>query len=96
MATSKARQFQEFLTDPFAAEERAFRQKRGHLLQRYEGQFVARYRGRVVGHGPDDEKLAREMFEQFGDAPFCIAKVEKEPTVYDLPCHSLPSLLILC
>ena len=85
MATSKARQFQEFLADPFAAEERAFRQKRGRLLQRYAGQFVALYRGRVVGHGLDDEELAREMFEQFGDVPFYIAKVEKEPTVYDLP-----------
>jgi hypothetical protein len=59
MATSKAGQFQGFLTDPVAAEEHAFRQKRGHPLQRYAGQFVALYRGRVVGYGPDDEGLAR-------------------------------------
>jgi hypothetical protein len=25
------------------------------------------------------------MFEKFGDAPFYIVKVEKEPTVYELP-----------
>jgi hypothetical protein len=56
----------EFFEDPFAAEERTFLQKRRQLLQRYEGQFVALYQGRVVGHGLDDEELAREMFEQFG------------------------------
>ena len=68
-----------------AAEELAFRQKRGQLLRRYAGQFVAFYQGRAVGHGVDDEELARHMFERFGDVPFYIAKVEKEPTVYDLP-----------
>ena len=68
-----------------AAEELAFRQKRGQLLRRYAGQFVAFYQGRVVEHGVDDEELARHMFERFGDVPFYIAKVEKEPTVYDLP-----------
>jgi hypothetical protein len=25
------------------------------------------------------------MFERLGDAPFYIAKVEKEPSVYELP-----------
>ena len=85
MATSKARQFEESFEEPFAAEERAFRQKHRQLLQRYEGQFIAFHQGRVVGHGPDDEELAREMFVKFGDAPFYIAKVEKEPTVYELP-----------
>lgn len=62
MATSKAHQFQESLEEPFATEERAFRQKRRQLLQRYEGQFVVLYQGRVVGHGLDDEELARGMF----------------------------------
>jgi hypothetical protein len=85
MATSKARQIQESLVDPFVEEERAFRQQRRQLLQRYKGQFVALYQGRVVGHGADDEELAREVFAQFGDVSFYIAKVEKEPTVYELP-----------
>ncbi len=71
--------------DTLAAEEQAFRKKRGQLLRRYEGQFVAFYHGRVVGHGTDDEELALRMFEKFGDAPFYIAKVSKEPTVYELP-----------
>lgn len=66
-------------------EQQAFRRKRSQLLQRYEGQFVALYQGRLAGHGADDEELALRMFQKFGDAPFYIAKVEREPTVYELP-----------
>jgi hypothetical protein len=66
-------------------EQQAFRRKRSQLLQRYEGQFVALYQGRLAGHGADDEELALRMFKKFGDAPFYIAKVEREPTVYELP-----------
>jgi hypothetical protein len=39
----------------------------------------------VIGHGPSDEELARQMFEKYGDKPFFIQRVEKEPTVYELP-----------
>ncbi len=66
-------------------EQQAFLRKRAQLLQRFEGQFVALYHGRVAGHGTNDEELALRMFNKFGDAPFYIAKVEKEPTVYELP-----------
>ena len=72
-------------SDSWVTEAQTFRRKRAQLLQRYEGQFVAFYRGRVVGHGPDDEELARQMYERLGDAPFYIARVEREPTVYELP-----------
>jgi len=72
---------EDFLID----QERVYCKKRASLLQRYEGQFVALYQGRVVGHGQNDEELAQEMFEKFGDAPFLIQKVEKEPTIYDVP-----------
>ena len=85
MATSKRLKEQEPGEALFAAEERAYYKKRARLLQRYQGQFVALYRGRVVGHGPSDEELARQMFEKFGDAPFLIQRVEKEPTVYEVP-----------
>ncbi len=71
--------------EPWVTEERAFRQQRGRLLRRYAGQFVALYQGRVVGHSVDDEALAQSLFERLGDVPFYIAKVEAEPTVYDLP-----------
>jgi hypothetical protein len=85
MATSKKLKEEESGEELFAAEERAYCKKRARLLQRYPGQFVALYQGRVVGHGPSDEDLARQMFEKFGDAPFFIQRVEKEPTVYEVP-----------
>ncbi len=85
MPTSKKLKEQEPGEEPLAAEERAYCKKRAHLLKRYPGQFVALYQGRVVGHGPNDEDLARQMFEKFGDAPFLIQRVEKEPTVYEVP-----------
>jgi len=74
-----------------AQEQRTFHRKRMQLLQRYEGQFVALYQGRVAGYGTDDEELALRMFKKFGDAPFYIAKVEKEPTVYELPSPEVVS-----
>lgn len=71
--------------EPFGAEAQAFRRKLPQLLGRYEGEFVALYRGRVVGHGANDEDLAEQMYERLGDVPFYIARVERQPTVYDLP-----------
>jgi hypothetical protein len=71
------------------AEEQAFRRQRAKLLRRYEGQYVAFHQGRVVGHGPDDEELARQLFADLGDQPFYIARVEREPTVHELPSPEL-------
>ncbi len=85
MSVSTKRKRGKTTEESLAAEEQAFRRKGMQLLQRYEGQFVAFYQGRMVGHGTDDEELAQRMFEKLGDAPFYIAKVEKEPTVYELP-----------
>lgn len=73
------------LIEPLAREAQALRRKLPRLLKDYEGQFVALYRGRVGGHGADDEELARRMYERLGDVPFYIARVERQPTVYDLP-----------
>jgi len=81
----KRRKMTKTLHAAFAQEQRTFRRKLTQLLPRYEGQFVALYQGRVAGYGMDDEELALRMFKKFGDAPFYIAKVEKEPTVYELP-----------
>ncbi len=85
MATSKNLKEQEPGEEQLAAQERVFYKNRARLLQRYQGQFVALYQGRVAGHGTNDEDLARQMFEKFGDAPFFIQRVEKEPTVYEVP-----------
>jgi hypothetical protein len=67
------------------AEEQAFRRLRAQLLRRHEGEYVALYQGRVVAHGPDDEELAGRLFADLGDKPFYIVKVEREPTVHELP-----------
>ncbi len=85
MTTSRARKQMEPRDESLGFEEQAFRRKLPQLLRTYAGQFVAFHRGRVVGHGNDDEELARRMFEKLGDAAFYIGKVEREPTVYELP-----------
>ena len=85
MATLKKRNGRESIEELLVAEEQAFYKKKAHLLQRYEGQFVALYQGRVVGHGQDDEELARRMFEKLGDIPFYIQRVGKEPIIYEVP-----------
>ncbi len=68
-----------------AEEEEAFRRQLARLLRTFQGQYVAVHRGRVVGHSADDEELARRMYAKLGDDPFYIGKVEREPTVYELP-----------
>lgn len=82
MVTTKTRAG---LVEPLGNEAQALRRKLPRLLKDYEGQFVALYRGRVVGHGADDEELALQMYGRLGDVPFYIARVERQPTVYDLP-----------
>jgi hypothetical protein len=77
--------------EPFLAEAQAFRRKLPQLLGRYEGEFVALYRGRVVGHGASDEDLAMRMYDRLGDVPFYIARVERQPTIYDLPSPEVVS-----
>jgi len=75
-------------TDPtahLAAEEAAFRRKLPQLLKRYRGQYVALRHGRVIGHGPDDGALAGQMYRKLGKVPFFIAKVQREPIVYEFP-----------
>jgi hypothetical protein len=89
MATSKARRGLDLTDEALAAEEHAFRRKLPQLMRRYAGEFVALYLSRVVGHDSDDENLARRMFEKLGDVPFYIGKVDKEPTVYELPSPEL-------
>ena len=74
-----------------AAEQEAFRRQQAQLMARYEGEYVALYLGRVVAHGPDDEELAQALYAKLGDKLFYIAKVEREPTIYELPSPELES-----
>ncbi len=72
-------------SNPLALEQQAFERQRSQLLRRFPGQFVAIYGGRVVGHDKDDEALATRMYSEFGEVPFFIARVEKVPTIYEIP-----------
>ncbi len=78
----------ERVTEPLVIEAQKFRRKLTQLLPRYEGQFVALYQGRIIGHSADDEALAQKMYEKYGDVPFYIARVERETTVSSLPYES--------
>jgi len=71
--------------DPLMKEAAAFRRRLPRLLRTYEGEYVALYQGRVAGHGSDDEELAGRMYQELGDVPFYIARVEEAPVVCDIP-----------
>ena len=75
--------------DSLATERRAFERQRAQLMRRYPGQFVALSGGRVVDHDKEDETLAARMFRKLGDAPFYIARLEDNPTVYEVPSPEL-------
>jgi hypothetical protein len=85
MSHAHATRLEPPVRDPLAAEAAALQRKHPQLLRRYRGQFVALYRGRVVGHGTDDEALALRMFAKLGNAPFYLAKVEKHSTAAEIP-----------
>ena len=89
MTEIQARQLKISTDDRLAREERAYKRQRPQLLRRYAGLFVAIYGGRVVGRDKDAEALAARLFARLGDVPFFIARVEKQPSVYDLPSPEL-------
>ncbi|MBI3822993.1 MAG: hypothetical protein HY289_09995 [Planctomycetes bacterium] len=74
-----------------AAEQQAFRKQHAQLMARYEGEYVALHLGRVIAHGPDDEELAQSLYAKLGDKLFYIAKVEREPTICEVPSPELES-----
>jgi len=75
--------------DSLEIQRHAFEHQRARLLRRYAGRYVAMSGGRVVDHDKDDEKLAARMFRKLGDAPFYIARVEKIPTIFEVPSPEL-------
>jgi hypothetical protein len=83
---TKVRRFRGIPEDPSEAEFRAFRKMLPRLLRRYEGEYVAIYKGKLIGHDFDDRELARRTFKKLGDVPFVLPKVS--PT---LPTEELSS-----
>jgi len=74
-----------------AGEEIAFRQQRPRLMKRLVGQYVAFYRGRLIGHDKDDEVLVLRLFSKLGGVAFYIAPVEETPRVWEVPSPELAS-----
>ncbi len=84
--TIKERHLRGIPEDPSEAEFRAFRKMLPKLLKRYEGEHVAIYKGKLVGHDPDSGELARRTFKKLGDVPFILPKVSRNwPEIVELP-----------
>ena len=91
MAITKKPQRDNSVEQALAEEQQAFRRQHAQLMARYKGEYVALHLGRVIAHGPDDEELAQRLYAKLGDKLFYIAKVEREPTVCELPSPELGS-----
>ncbi len=82
---TKTRHLKGPLEDPSEAEFRAFKKMLPKLLKRYEGEHVAIYKGKVVGHHADVRELARKTFKKLGYVPFILPKVSQYLPTYDFP-----------
>lgn len=75
--------------DAIAAEEEAIRREWPHLLEEHEGEFVAFYQGKLVDHDGDEIKMVERLFKTIGYVPFCVTRVERIPTIDELPSPEL-------
>jgi len=71
----------------FEHEVKAFEAKREELLRRYEGKFVAFYKGQVIDFDDDKNALFQRVLGKYGyDTPIYFQQVLKEGIpVYDIP-----------
>lgn len=61
------------------AEAEAFARLKPGLMPEYAGQYVAIYRGEVIGSGEDEFALLRDIHQQYGPIPCCIDRVDDLP-----------------
>ena len=80
--------------DALAAVKRehlAFQKLLPGLLPEFEGEYVAIYRGEVVGSDADESRLVGKCYEDLGDVPFYIGQVVRNPEVMEVPSpESIP------
>lgn len=62
----------------FEAERKSFWAMRDQLLDRYEGEYVAVYHGRVVDHDLDKLRLGLRIYEQLGYKPIYVQLVSRQ------------------
>jgi len=84
-ASTKTLDGRELLKDPLEEEFRAYRKMLPKLLQRYENEYVAIYRGKLLGHHADDRELARRTFKKVGHVAFLLTKVSKTQRTDEFP-----------
>jgi hypothetical protein len=62
------------------AERQAFQQLLPELLKTHRGQYVAIHRGEVVGAGPEELPLRRQVREAFGGVAIHVGLVTEQPS----------------
>jgi len=62
----------------FEAEKKTFWAMRDQLLDKYEGQYVAVYQGRIVDHDDDKIRLGLRVYQQFGYQPIYVQLVSRQ------------------
>ena len=81
MSTVTSRTSREEWAAALEDEERAFKRQLDGLMERYEGEYVAMYRGKVAAHGKDDSKVFEQAHKLLGYVPFFIVLVSYEPEI---------------
>ena len=61
------------------AEAKAFRSMHAELVEKYLGQYVAIYDGKVVDHDEDFQSLHSRIRQRFGRQPVLLRRVTAEP-----------------
>lgn len=72
-------------SEDFNTELKAYHAMKNDLLELYEHEFVAIYRGAVVGVDKDKGKLIAKVRDEFGPVRVLIKKVEKDEPQVRLP-----------
>jgi predicted transcriptional regulator len=61
------------------AEMERFRAQHDHMKDKYMGQFVGMYDGRVLGNDSDGSNLYKRLRQEYGDLPILIVEVTSTP-----------------
>lgn len=67
--------------EQFLKEKQAFWAMQADLLQRYEGQYVAIYQGKVVDDDQDKVALALRVYQTYGYVPLFVHHVSRQQPV---------------
>jgi|SRR5262249_54649270 len=66
-------------------EERGFRRRKKSLLKKFDGEFIAFYKGEVVDHDADYSMLVQRVRQKFGRVPILFTPVRRKPILFQTP-----------